>query len=307
VVANAYNRSESVPEIARFSAYVDRLGGGRLRIVVVNGWASRADRDEERTVLEDLARGVADLAWTGARAVGAVFGVGSIDPLLAPLLFPDEEAVRRFLVAAPLAPLLAPLREVGVRGLALMPGELRRPFGITGALVRPEDWRGKVIRTHASLTAEATIRALGATPVLRSARELGGGPPREIDGMDLAPRTVVVRAHPGWLTWNVPLWPRLLLLAVNQESFKRLSVADQAVLEEAARRTTAHSAKLPRLTQLEMPVSVRVVEASEHDLSLLREELRPVHDELRSTRNGEKTLAYVERFLDAHSRARPSA
>jgi len=53
--------------------------------------------------------------------------------------------------------------------------------------------------------------------------------------MDLHPSAVAERNYPGWLTCNVPLRPRLLLVAANQESFCRLSSAHQAVLEEAAR------------------------------------------------------------------------
>ena len=65
-----------------------------------------------------------------------------LEPLLAPLLFPGEEAVRRFVTAAPLGPLLEPLRVAGIEGLALLPGGMRRPFGITGPLLGPDTWEG---------------------------------------------------------------------------------------------------------------------------------------------------------------------
>jgi TRAP-type C4-dicarboxylate transport system substrate-binding protein len=277
---------------------VERLGAGRLRVVFVNGWSSRADRDEERTVLEDLARGMADLAWVGARAVGTVFGIRSLEPLLAPLLFPNEETVRRFVAAAPLAPLLEPLRTAGIEGLALLPGGMRWPFGITGPLLGPDAWHGRVIRTHASLTGEASVRALGATPVLRAAGELAAGPPPGVDGMDLHPIAVAARNYPGWLTRNVPLWPRLILVAANQESFERLSSADQAVLTEAARQATADPLRLPSPAEVDLPDSVCLVQASPHDRKLLCDALEPVHDELRSTSAGEETLAYIESFLN---------
>jgi hypothetical protein len=297
VVANAYGRVDDLPELASFFSNVERLGAGRLRLVFVNGWASRADRDEERTVLEDLARGIADLGWVGARAIGTVLGIRSLEPLLAPLLFPSEEAVRRFMAAAPLGPLLEPLRAAGIEGLALLPGGMRRPFGITGPLLGPDTWEGKAIRTHASLTGEASVRALGAMPVLRAARELAAGPPPGVDGMDLHPRAVVERHYPGWLTCNVPLWPRLLLVAANQESFRRLSSAQQAVLTEAARRATASPLPLPSPIQLDLP-AVRRLDASPHDRTLLHEALKPVHDQIRSASTGEKTLAYIDRFLN---------
>jgi hypothetical protein len=297
VVANAYGRNVP-PELASFFSNVERLGAGRLRLVFVNGWASRADRDEERTVLEDLARGMADLGWVGARAIGPVFGIRSLEPVLAPFLFPSDEAVRRFVSTAPLAPMLEPLREARIEGLALLPGGMRMPFGITEPLLGPETWQGKVIRTHASLTGEASIRALGATPVLRAARELAAGPPPGVDGMDLHPAAVAGRNYPGWLTCNVPLWPRLLLVAGNQDSFQRLSSANRAVLMEAARRATAAPLRRPSPSQIDLPVSVRRVHVSEHARTLLHDALKPIHDQLRSTTAGEKTLAYIDGFLN---------
>jgi TRAP-type C4-dicarboxylate transport system substrate-binding protein len=301
IFANAYSRSGNFSEVAAFIAHAERLADGRLRIAVVNGWTSPRDRDEERTVLEDVASGVADLGWTGARAVGAVFGIRSLDPLQAPLLFPDEDAVRRFAAAVPATSLLAPLREAGLAGLTVLGGELRRPFGITAPLVTADDWRGKVIRTHASLPGEASFTALGATPVLRSAAELAGGPPAGIDGMDLDPTAIRNWGYPGWLTWNVPLWPRLLLIAANRRRLERLSSGDRAVLEEAARRTAAETAdRLPRTLgerAKELPQPVQLVEASDAELVLLRRRLRPVYDEMRSTGEGERTLALVERLI----------
>lgn len=293
ILANPYRRTEGIPDVASFAARVEALSEGRIRIAFMNGWTSRRDRDEERTVLDDVAGGLADLGWVGARAVGAVFGIRSLDALDAPLLFPDEDAVGRFAAAAAVAPLLSPLQEVGLVGIGLLAGGLRRPFGITGPLISPDDWHRKVIRTHASLLGEASVRALGATPVLRSTAELSSGPPPGVDGMDLDLRAVKVWRYPGWLTWNVPLWPRFLLLAGNRRRLERLSSADGALLRAAARLAAAEARGD---TAKDIPESVRLVEASEQDLKLLRRELRPVYDELRS--HADSSLGYVERALE---------
>src|SRR4051812_50222864 len=82
VVANAYGRVEDLPELTSFFLNVERLGAGRLRLVFVNGGAGRGDREEGRTVLEDLARGIAGLGWGGARAIGKVPGSRSLEPPL---------------------------------------------------------------------------------------------------------------------------------------------------------------------------------------------------------------------------------
>lgn len=298
IFANPYGRAESAPEIAAFLEHAGRLAEGRLHLELVSGWTSPRERDAERTVLEDLARGVVDLAWAGARSVGAAVGITSLDPLHAPLLFPSEEAVQRFLAVADLNRLLAPLREVDIAGLALLPGGMRRPFGITAPLVRPDDWAGKVIRTHGSLPAIAAFRALGATPVQRGPAEKGGLTAVGIDGMDLHLRAVAALGYAGWLTWNVPLWPRIVLVAANARRLERLSPGERGVLEEAASLAIADAAQgLPTESTQQLPDSVSLVEASTDDISLLQERLRPVHDELRSTRDGNETLADIERLL----------
>jgi len=298
IFANPYARPESAPEIAAFLEHVERLAEGRLHLELVHGWTSPRERDGERTVLEDLARGAADLAWVGARSVGAALGIRALEPLHAPLLFPNEEAVRRFLTIADVAPLLAPLREAGLVGLALLPGGMRRPFGLTSPLVGPDDWSGKIIRSHGSLTAIASFRALGATPVLRAPGEEGGRDAVGIDGMDLHPKAVGAWGYAGWLTWNVPLWPRIVLVAANARRLEQLTSSERTVLNEAARLATVETPqRLPAERSNELPDSVRIVVASEDDVSLLRERLRPVHDQLRSTPEGEQTLAYAEGLL----------
>ncbi|MDX6480514.1 MAG: TRAP-type transport system periplasmic protein [Gaiellaceae bacterium] len=292
VFANAYGSVKSVPELSGFFANVKSTRG--LRLECVNGWTKPDDRDEERTVLEDVANGAADLAWVGARAVGAVLGIRSLEALHAPLLFPDETAVSRFLSSAPVEPLLTPLREAGLVGLALLPGGLRRPLGITAPLVSPDDWRGKVIRTHASLTGEAALRALGATPVLRSNAELSAGPPSGIDGVDLHTEALAGRGYSGWLTWNLPLWPRLVLLVANGARLERLSTEERTLLEGAGREAQRQHVPSQRA---DIPAGVELVEASQDDLTRLREQLRPVYEEIRSTAEGERTLAQIERRL----------
>lgn len=301
VLANVYGRPESVPEVAPLIANIERLAQGRLRVVFANGWTSRQDPDEERSVLQDVANGVVDLGWVGARAVGAVLGIRSLEPLHAPLLFSDEREVGRFIMSGEVAPLLGPLQEVGLVGVALLPGGLRRPFGLTMALVGAEDWRGKVIRTHSSLAAEAALRALGATPVLLPFADFGVDPPRGIDGMDLHPKAVAAYGYAGWLTWNVPLWPRLVLVVANRRRIERLGPSDRTLLDEAALRATAEIAGDPRcFPRVKLSDSVTLVEASEYDLASLRFRLGPVYDELRSTSEGERTITQIERL--AHPR-----
>jgi TRAP-type C4-dicarboxylate transport system substrate-binding protein len=168
-------------------------------------------------------------------------------------------------------------------GLAVLPGEFRRPVGITRPLVSADDWSGAVIRTHNALPGFAALRALGATPVLRTAAELGAGVPDGVDGMDLHPTALLRWKFAGWLTENVLLWPRTLLLAAGQRSFARLAEPERQLIRSAAVRAapTAAAALLRRaVVGWDYPPHVRVVRARDEEVDALRRSLAGVGDEL---------------------------
>jgi TRAP-type C4-dicarboxylate transport system substrate-binding protein len=215
--------------------------------------------------------------------VGASFGPHALDVLQTPLLFEGEVDLARFITAGGASPLLEQLTPLGLVGLAVLPGEFRRPVGITRPLVAADDWSGAVIRTHSSLPGFAALRSLGATPVLRTAAELGAGVPEGVDDMDLHPTALLRWRFPGWLTENVLLWPRTLLLAAGERSFARLAEPEQQLIRTAAARAahTAAAALLRRaLVGWAYPPHVRVVQARDEELDVLRRTLTVVRDEL---------------------------
>lgn len=280
-----YSSDAGVPELRFFAEEVARLSEGELRIRIVNGWTRAGDRDEERTLLTDLAAGLADLAWVGTRAIGATFGVRALDPLEAPLLFDSSEAVSRMLTGEVSSELSHHVECTGLVGLVVLPGALRRPLGLTRPLVTTSDWRGAVIRVHTSLVEEKTVRTLGAQPVLRHAGELRGPRPVGIDGMDLHADAIAQWGYTGYLTWNVPLWPRTLLLAANRDSHQRLGHDQRAVLDRAAQstrdRVTSGISGADERERRAVPAETRMLAATPDELAELRRAVEPVHDELR--------------------------
>ena len=296
-LANQYPGAGGVPEVTTFAAEVEALSGGALRVAVLDAWTSSRDRDEEGTVLRDLAEGVVDLGWVGTRAVGATFGPSPLDALQAPLLFERVRDVVRLVAHGGADAFMEPLPSVGLVGLAVFPGELRRPFGVTRPLVSADDWSGATIRTHKSLPGFATVRALGATPVLRSRAELGGDAPPRVDGMELDGTSLVRWKFGGWLTANVALWPRTLLLAAGARRWRALRDADRRILRAAAARATAYASEaLLQVADAERAYGpqVRLVHAGEHALEELRQRLDVVYGELRSR---PETAGALQRLL----------
>ena len=106
--------------------------------------------------------GRADLAIVGARAWDE-FGASAISALGAPFLVDSYALQERVLTSDVVDTMLQEL-PAGLVGIGILPGPLRRPFGLAGALAAPGDFQGLTIGTQQSNVADATLRALGARP-----------------------------------------------------------------------------------------------------------------------------------------------
>ena len=286
--------------VALFADAVDRGSEGAVRVGFVNSWTSDADRHEEQTLILDVARGCADLGWAGARVFGKL-GVRSLDALQAPFLIDSYE--RQLCVCSTELPdeMLEPLAHLGLVGLAVLPGALRKPFGLRRQFTAPSDYVGAVVRTHESTVGDATFRALGATPVALSAKELRRPDSAGVDGMDLHASAVGGWGYSGHLTWNVNLWPRMLALVANRRVFSRLGGDLQQLLRAAAGRSaqqlTLELIDQERLDRESLPARIKVVESIEDELREFRETVEPVYHDLRSDPETRDFLARLEATL----------
>src|SRR4051794_6924634 len=153
------NGSSDSSELDPFAAAVARLSGGTLRIEFKNDW--RKDQIGYGVdVIGDVKAGKADLAWSGTRNFDSV-GVPSFDALQAPLLIDSYPLERQALGSRLVGRMLGGLKPLGVVGLGILPGTLRKPLGVS-PLVRPEDYGGKTFAFQRSEVAKQTVRALGA-------------------------------------------------------------------------------------------------------------------------------------------------
>lgn len=174
-------------------------------------------------------------------------------------------------------------RVTRLKGLALVPGGLGRPFGVAQPLRGVEDWRGIHFRSSNSQTQTATITELGAQPVnvgIRWRDEVTAG---RLDGVDATLGESDVGEARN-LTANIVLWPQFEVLVLNAERYDALTdeqrrwvaaAAQQAVAAAAAVEVDESSA-IVRLRN----AGVRVVNASEAEIAGLRASVRPVLDGL---------------------------
>jgi TRAP-type transport system periplasmic protein len=283
-------------ELDGFVNEVARLSGGTIRIQVQNSWRVGQVR-YETGLINDVRAGKADLGWAGSRAWDSV-GVLSLRALHAPLLI-DSYAVQERVVRSPLVGvMLAGLEPIGLVGLGVLPGPMRKPLGISKPLVAPADYAGLTIGVQQSLVADETMRVLGARPVWFP----GMG---KIDGFDgIEQQTGAIDGNRydtvgKYFTANVNLWPRPAVIFAGRKVFDSLSPDQRNALRQAAANNIPAQTVALRGAEQEAAGNLcrsRRLEfqtASPHDLAALRTAVQPVYDMLARDPQTRKFLAAI--------------
>jgi TRAP-type C4-dicarboxylate transport system substrate-binding protein len=310
IVLSVANYTFGPVEVGAFAQEVARRSHGTIRLVFRNNWRL-GQRDVETVLIHDVVAGRADLGWVGSREWDA-FGDTSFDALHLPFLV-DSYDLEQAVLQSPLArEMLESLKPVGVVGIGILPGELRRVVGVERPLLRAADFRGLTFGTTQARAALATIRALGARPVpflvLPSIRRFGGFdfPITSFEGnaYDLQAR---------YITANVALWPRPLVLFMNEHSYGRLTPGQQSVLRDAAAAAIPGAAAYTRaserkaVTALCTRARTRFVHASAADLAQLRRAVASVLAAAdRRTRGYAARIQAIKRRLAAPPQAPPT-
>jgi TRAP-type transport system periplasmic protein len=220
----------SEPEVLQvFARKVKELSSGTRRIRFENNWGQGRRGNAEVNLIREVKAGKADLGWAGSRAFDLV-GDRAFGPLHAPMLIDsfglelkvvqDEDVVR---------PMLQSLERLGLEGVGVLPGPLRRPLGVR-RLVAPHDWSGMRIGHAGGEQITASLRAVGARPrIIVSSGEFTG-----LDGVESHITSIAGNGYhheAPYLTGNVVLWPRPLVLFAGES----VGHAQLALLRRAAR------------------------------------------------------------------------
>jgi TRAP-type C4-dicarboxylate transport system substrate-binding protein len=246
VVLTLANHEDSSLDLDEFALAVRRLSQGSLRIEFKNRWRE-SEVDYEPRTIGDLRAGKTDLAKVSARAFDLV-GVKSLQPLVAPFAVDSYALQRKVLLGDLPARLLSGVERLDLVGIALLPGELRRPLGVSRSLVGASDYRGATIATRLSVLGVRTFRALGAV----GEAVVPGSDVSSFDGAELGLDGLYGDDYggpPRTLAANVSLWPRALVIVMNRDSYARLSDDQRAALRAAGRAAVDPAMK--RIRQLE--------------------------------------------------------
>ena len=209
VVLTLANVNGSTGELDGLTNNVWRLSHGTMRIDIKYRWRYGQVKPETG-LIGDVRAGKADLGVVGSRAWDSV-GVNGFRALGAPLLI-DSYALQERVLRSPMTgQMLGGLRPLGLAGIGVLPGPLRKPLGIIRPLLQPADYAGLKIGVQQSLVAGATMRALGGTPVWFPVTW-------PITGFGAAEEHIsAIQGNQydkagKYLTANVNLWPRPLVV-----------------------------------------------------------------------------------------------
>jgi TRAP-type C4-dicarboxylate transport system substrate-binding protein len=225
-----FGNSEGV--LAEYAQAVSRESEGTLQIRFENEWRA-SDVDHERHTIADIRAGKADMAAVSVRAFDTV-GVQSFEPLLAPFGIDSYALERRVLESDLPDRMLRDVERVHVVGVALLPGELRRPLGVSRPLLTAADYRGARIGIRPSELSARTVTVLGGTPV----PYLSGSEAARLDGADVALDSAEGDRLDGparTLATNVVLWPRPVAIVIDPDAYDGLSDAQRRALHAAGR------------------------------------------------------------------------
>jgi TRAP-type C4-dicarboxylate transport system substrate-binding protein len=280
VVLTMANGNGTSIELDPFAKAVARLSHGALAIRFHNAWRG-GTTDYERGIIRDVAAGGADLGWVGTRAFDDA-GVRAFDALHAPLLVDSYDTERRVLEGPLAGQMLAALPH-GLAGIGVLPGPMRKPLGIA-PLTEPADFRGRAVAMTRSAVASATLHALGA----RGVAIPRGGDITGLDGIEQQVDSIQGNGYDAgakYLTADVNLWPRPLVLFASRRTFDRLTAQQRDVLRRAAAESVG-----PTLTQIEHDErdaagilcrrGVEFVTAGASRLAALRRAVAPVYQRL---------------------------
>jgi TRAP-type C4-dicarboxylate transport system substrate-binding protein len=208
---------------------VESLSHGKVRIRP--GHSPAPTVDMERRLVADVRSGRRQIAYVGARAFD-LFGNHAFQALAAPTLV-DSYALEEKVLASPLAgQMLTSIKPLGVVGIAILPGPLRRMLGVRRSFATPGDFRGAVVGYVKSALSTDALHALGASPRPTPP----GGPLAGLDGLEQQLGLIAANGYMEQarsITVAPALWPRPYVVIMNPRVYARLSPNQREVLRTA--------------------------------------------------------------------------
>jgi TRAP-type C4-dicarboxylate transport system substrate-binding protein len=291
-VANA----QGSDELEQVTRQVESLSHGQLLLEVRDPASTRPGA--EQAMIDEVRGGGVDVGMVAARAFSSV-GIHAYEPLIAPLAVDSYDVEAAVLADHSLVDEMAKgLEPLGLVGIGVIPGPLRVLAAKARPMVSPADLAGATVAISRSQVAEETFRVLGA-----HTRDIGVDEP--INGFDAVESHLSAIAGNSYdsvtpfLTANVVLWPRPIVVFATKERFDRLSADQREVL-----RSSVGSAVPLRIDEMRSGDAeasgilcrrgARFVDSSAGDMAALRAGVQPVIDRIAQDPIAQDVLKRIE-------------
>lgn len=217
--------------VDHFVAEVAEASNGEITIETIPSY-----QGGDVPLLNDVIGGTVPMGSIST-AVWATQGVRVFDALQAPFLI-DRYDLEREVIAGEIGQeMLAATESVGLVGLGLHEGGLRKPLGASKPLTSVADFEGLKIRSVESEVLATGLSALGADPTPIPVGDIYGAlRDGTVDAMEAnlgLIQTFQFYEVADFVTANVNFWPFPTALVMNQEAFDDLSPEHQEILVEA--------------------------------------------------------------------------
>lgn len=299
----------SPPEqLSTFAENVDKLSHGALTIEFKDD-IHHPEPEYESSIVQDVKDGTYDLAWVGPRVFDTL-GDTDFQAMLAPLLIDSQDLQGKVFDAGIPDEMLAGVDKIGVVGVGVLPGPLRRPMSKADPFTSPDTFQGKVVGTQTAALAEAAYRALGATAV-----HLGTGAPiDQVDAYD--PQIGLVWGNhyeeqgATDVVGNLNLWPRPLAIIAAPDAWKQLSAGQQETLRDAVKVTQSAALDASRSEDTDVvpdlcKAGITLSSSTPAQLAQFETAFQPVYEQIAAA--SAKSKAWLEqiRALKAESATPP--
>jgi TRAP-type C4-dicarboxylate transport system substrate-binding protein len=310
VVLTIANHEGDDRDLAEYVTAVSRLSHHSIRLVLRNYWRS-GDADYDAGTLADVRAGKVDLAKIAVRSYDAL-GVEQLQALEAPFLVDSLGVEQKVLSSGLPDRMLSAVSDLGVQGLAILPGELIRPFGLERRLLGPSDYRGAIIGITPALVPRVTFARLGATArpyppdELTPWRFTGAG----LDLYTLGEGHFAVFGRSS-VTANVAFWPQAFTVVGSPQVLAKLTPQQRDVLRSAGRDALVPAvARMRAEDRAEAGVLCRrdhvaFLDATRSQVAALGAAVRPVYTRLEQNPTSRSLIAEI-RTMKRHPLVDPT-
>ena len=229
--------------IAKYVEDVAAASGGKITISPLPG----ANQGNDVALLESVQGGSIEMAAVST-AVWDGKGVNVFQPLQAPFLITNyglDEAVLSGEIGKGMLDSPAGPAKLGLVGLGLLEGGLRKPVGRDTPLKSPADFAGKKLRAPASKIMTSSLKALGAEPVAMPLGDVASSlQTGKIDGLEANYGLIFTQKFnegAKFVTADVSLWPFPAAVVINKAQWDKLTPEQQGILKTAGENLAKNS------------------------------------------------------------------